>query len=337
MRAIPAAANQGMTSVSSSRSLPAKSGRKTSGPSAAPKSAPKRTYEMARARFSGGVHVRRGRTREQDAAVHRPHPDEARDHQKGVVRQAAERREGAAERSHSEATGDDRRAPKPIHQPPRGERRSSTRRQEDRGPQAEDRLDPGHEHERDRRDRDRELQDPGQDDETGREEERVTPDGIRRHCRAIQSARPGTPGLRRARGAGRKAAPPSALSATLPTAITRRSTATLGERDAGRNLLPRGRAVRARGARVRRHDVPEEDVLLEPELAEHALHNGGRRLRGPAATELPLGRKRDAGDASAAISGSLADEENAGLAPVLQIGDPGALEALPREARRGTG
>ncbi len=51
---IAAAANQGMTSVSSSRSFPAKSGRKTSGPSAAPKRAPKRTYEIARAFFSSG-------------------------------------------------------------------------------------------------------------------------------------------------------------------------------------------------------------------------------------------------------------------------------------------
>ena len=51
---IAAAANQGMTSVSSSKSLPAKSGRKTSGPRAAPNSAPKRTYEIARAFLSSG-------------------------------------------------------------------------------------------------------------------------------------------------------------------------------------------------------------------------------------------------------------------------------------------
>ena len=51
---IAAAANQGMTRVSSSRSFPANSGRKTSGPSAAPNRAPKRTYEIARAFFSGG-------------------------------------------------------------------------------------------------------------------------------------------------------------------------------------------------------------------------------------------------------------------------------------------
>ena len=51
---IPPAASQGTTRAWVSSSLPAKSGRKTSGPSAAPKSAPKRTYEMPRARRSGG-------------------------------------------------------------------------------------------------------------------------------------------------------------------------------------------------------------------------------------------------------------------------------------------
>ena len=51
---IPAAAIHGTTSASVSSSFPAKSGRKTSGPSAAPKSAPKRTYEIPRARRSGG-------------------------------------------------------------------------------------------------------------------------------------------------------------------------------------------------------------------------------------------------------------------------------------------
>ena len=51
---IAAAASHGTTSVSSSRSFPANSGRNTSGPSAAPNSAPKRTYEIARALRDSG-------------------------------------------------------------------------------------------------------------------------------------------------------------------------------------------------------------------------------------------------------------------------------------------
>ena len=51
---IAAAASHGTTSVSSSMSFPANSGRNTSGPSAAPNSAPKRTYEMARALRDSG-------------------------------------------------------------------------------------------------------------------------------------------------------------------------------------------------------------------------------------------------------------------------------------------
>ena len=50
----PAATSQGTVSVSAETSLPAKSGPKTTGPSIAPKTAPNRTYEMPRARRSGG-------------------------------------------------------------------------------------------------------------------------------------------------------------------------------------------------------------------------------------------------------------------------------------------
>ena len=46
--------SHGTTRASASRSFPAKSGRKTSGPSAAPKSEPESTYEIPRARRSGG-------------------------------------------------------------------------------------------------------------------------------------------------------------------------------------------------------------------------------------------------------------------------------------------
>ena len=51
---IPAAASQGTTSASASSSLPANNGLKTVGPRIAPKTAPKRTSEIPRARRSGG-------------------------------------------------------------------------------------------------------------------------------------------------------------------------------------------------------------------------------------------------------------------------------------------
>jgi hypothetical protein len=48
------AASQGRTSASASRSLFASSGLKTAGPRMAPKTAPKRTKEMPRARLEAG-------------------------------------------------------------------------------------------------------------------------------------------------------------------------------------------------------------------------------------------------------------------------------------------
>ena len=50
----PAAASHGTVSVSAATSLPANSGPKSDGASTAPKTEPKRTYEMPRARRSGG-------------------------------------------------------------------------------------------------------------------------------------------------------------------------------------------------------------------------------------------------------------------------------------------
>ncbi len=56
------------------------------------------------------------------------------------------------------AAGDDRPAPDPVHQPPGGHRREPGGDEEDRGPEPEQPLDPGDEHERERRHRGDELQ-----------------------------------------------------------------------------------------------------------------------------------------------------------------------------------
>jgi hypothetical protein len=74
----------------------------------------------------------------------------------------------------------------------------------------------------------------------------------------------------------------------------------------------RGRAVRQRLAGtvgVRRDDVPQQDVVLELELREHAPDDRRRRLGRAGAGELALGRERQAADARAAVAGRLADKQ----------------------------
>jgi hypothetical protein len=64
-------------------------------------------------------------------------------------------------------------------------------------------------------------------------------------------------------------------------------------------------------------DIPAEG--LELELGEHALDDRGTRLGRPAAGELSLGRKRDAGDPGPAVPGGLADEQEARVASVFEV------------------
>ncbi len=175
-----AAASQGTTRVSSSRSLPANSGRNTSGPSAAPNSAPKRTYEIARAFFCARVHVGNGGPRQEHRAVHPAHAEKAEDHERGRVRNAAESREHAPDHTDDEAAGDHGDAAEAIHEPARGQCGERAGGDEDRRPEPEDRLDPGDEHERDRRHSDRELKHAGKGHEAEREQDGVPPDGVRR-------------------------------------------------------------------------------------------------------------------------------------------------------------
>ena len=134
------------------------------------------------------IHVRRGRAREQDAAVHRADADEAEDDERRVVRQAAQGRQGAADRPDDEAARDHRYAAESVHQAPRRKRRKCAGRQEDRRPEPEDRLDPRDEHERDRRDRDGELEDAREGQQAEAQQDRVTPDLLRaRHSRAFRA------------------------------------------------------------------------------------------------------------------------------------------------------
>jgi len=77
------------------------------------------------------------------------------------------------------------------------------------------------------------------------------------------------------------------------------------------NLASRRGAVRRRRARVRRDDVPEEDIILDAELGQDAVDDCRGRLGGATTGEQALRRERNPGDAGAAIAGCLPDQEDA--------------------------
>src|SRR6266516_504009 len=103
------------------------------------------------------------------------------------------------------------------------------------------------------------------------------------------------------------------------------------EREPSRNLGGARRPVRARGARMRRHDVPEHDTLLEPELGEDAVHDRGARLRRACARELSLRGEWDPGNPRAPVAGGLADEDERRLAAGVEVG--GESSSPRRRAR----
>ena len=155
-----------------SSSLPAKSGPKTSGPRIAPETAPKRTKEIAAGAALGREHLGRGGAREQDRPAARrrrarsPTKTSGRESSRAAERGDAGTRAMPEARSRRGSPASARRGPSRAR-PARGER---ARDEEDRRPEAEDPLDPGDEHERDRGERDRELDHPGEADELGREQ-----------------------------------------------------------------------------------------------------------------------------------------------------------------------
>jgi hypothetical protein len=122
------------------------------------------------------------------------------------------------------------------------------------------------------------------------------------------------------------------------------------------DLAARRSAIRRLGARMGRHDVPEQHLVAQAELGEDAVDDRGRRLRRARARQLPLGGERDARDAGAAIAGRLADEEERRRRVLLQVraqptaadvravalaveveglADRGVGEAVDERARRG--
>ena len=91
------------------------------------------------------------------------------------------------------------------------------------------------------------------------------------------------------------------------------------ERGGRRNLLTRGPPVRALAAGMRRDDVPEQHLVLDAELRQHAVHDRRRRLRGAGARELALGREGDAADPRTAVARRLADEGDLGAGSGLEV------------------
>ena len=61
---------------------------------------------------------------------------------------------------------------------------------------------------------------------------------------------------------------------------------------------------------MRRHDVPEQHVVGDSELAQDAVHDRRRRLGRPGAGQLPLGRERHTAHARPAVAGRFTDEHD---------------------------
>ena len=89
----------------------------------------------------------------------------------------------------------------------------------------------------------------------------------------------------------------------------------------------------ARPVRMRRHGVPEQDVVGEPEPLEDAVDDRRRGLGRAGTGELALGRERDPRDARAPVAGRLADQQEAGARPGLEVCAQAALAAALRRDR----
>src|SRR5581483_6734912 len=82
---------------------------------------------------------------------------------------------------------------------------------------------------------------------------------------------------------------------------------------------PRRSPVRRRRSGVRRHDVPEQDVVGDAELVEHPVDDRRGGLGGAGARQLPFRRERDAADARPSIPSRLADEHDRRIRPRAEI------------------
>ena len=113
----------------------------------------------------------------------------------------------------------------------------------------------------------------------------------------------------------------------------------VGEDAALGDLTTRRRAIRGLAARMRRDDVPEQDVVFDAELGQDTMNDRRGRLSRPTAGEKPLGGERDPGDARPPVTRRLADEKNVCFGTSVQIRRQpvtplGSTPAVPVEVRR---
>jgi hypothetical protein len=82
----------------------------------------------------------------------------------------------------------------------------------------------------------------------------------------------------------------------------------------------------ARVVRMSRHDVPEQDVVLEPELGKGAVDDRRGRLRWAGSGELMLGRERHAAHSRAPIARRLSHEQVTRRLRAQVLGEPSTSE-----------
>ena len=109
----------------------------------------------------GGIHISRGRARQERRTSRRAHEHQAEEDGKGGVDGASERGQHAAECADDEARRENGHAAEAIHRTPRRKRGECSRGEDDRRAETQQALDSGDEHERERGDSGRELEHPG--------------------------------------------------------------------------------------------------------------------------------------------------------------------------------
>ena len=195
--------------------------------------------------------------------------------------------------------------------------------QEDRRAEAEDPLDPRHQHERRGCDGDAELEHSGETGQRPRQQDRVAHDRVVVHASDLR--RPSRNACAPPWDGWRTPGAPSARSATRPTGITggfgrarpgTTSDSSISAR-VGRPVRVRLRRAGAgasgrRSSRASRSSSPSSASVRRTIVA---VASGG-----PAAGELALRGERDPGDAGAAVAGRLADEQQRRVFASLEVG-----------------
>ncbi len=144
---------------------------------------------MARALRDSGYMSATAVRAEEHGAVHSSDTEEAEDDERRRVGDTSECGQHAAHRADDKPSGDHGNAPVPVHETAGRQCGERAGGQEDRGPEAEDGLDPGDEDERDRGDGGSELQHTGKRHETQRQEHGVAADlASARHSASVSVA-----------------------------------------------------------------------------------------------------------------------------------------------------